>query len=213
MRHAPAVVAGIVALALLSGCSAPGSALTSATPASSATGASEGPAPASSPTPAPRASAAPSAAPAGASQCADAVAVDPEAAYTTRWAGSYEQQLASAQPISGFTPAELFASDEVLCTVRYRLPLDGGADAVGAFSVAYVRDATVREQVEAWAAEQGLVPQQTEDAAVYFTASSSTHDVTVSVEQVAASIERHERVSELDLQPTDLVVTHRSIEP
>ncbi|MCR8671489.1 hypothetical protein [Agrococcus sp. HG114] len=106
----------------------------------------------------------------------------------------------------------MFESSRVLCTMQYRLPLDGGADAVGAFAVAYVRDTAVRAQVEAWAEQQGLVPQQTEDAALYFTATGDD-GVIVLVEQAGPRLDEHARITGLDLEPADLVVTHRSVEP
>ena len=146
--------------------------------------------------------------------CADATAIDPEGVTTIRWGGTYDEQLAQAELRNGFAPAGMLAADGILCSLSYRLPLDG-EPSTGDFSVAYVRDASVPTRVAEWAAANGYAPpsdpQSIGEDVVGVTA-DGLRDVRV-VQLEAAYLERQRRVTGVDLQPGDFEVLHRTIVP
>lgn len=216
MRSTPrSLLVAVAALALLTGCAEAAPAQTeapTATPTATATAT-----PTASPTPTATATAAPSDAQldfADSTPCADATAIDPESVTTISWMGDYEEQLASAQLRVGFEPAGVFSTDEVLCSLSYRLPLDGDPSN-GHFSVAYVRDASVPAQVEAWAAANGYGPPPESQA-------TSTGNLWVTPDGIGylsvhrlddLQLDRERRVTGVDLQPTDVQVLHRTTVP
>ncbi|MGM1028386.1 MAG: hypothetical protein ACQEWM_00795 [Actinomycetota bacterium] len=219
---ARSIVVGIAALALLTGCApdaevpAPSSpaptpsATATPTPTPSAT-------PTPTPTPAPTASAVPTASPeADWPRCADAIVIDPEGAYTVGWEGTYEQQIAASAPRPGFEPADLLDSDGVLCAVTYDYPADGPGAGVGRFSTAIVRDADVVPAVQAWAAEHGYEPLEPEaEGPEYVQRDGDVFSARLAVAPIGEplygdepQLDALERRSGLDLQPTDVLLTH-----
>ncbi|WP_026373894.1 hypothetical protein [Agrococcus lahaulensis] len=206
------------ALALLTGCAEATPAQTAAptsTPAATPTAT-----PTSTPTPTPSATS--TAAPSGSqldfadgTPCADATAIDPESVTTISWGGTYEEQLAQAELRTGFEPTGMLAADGILCSLSYRLPLDG-EPSTGDFSVAYVRDASVPTRVAEWAAANGYAPpsdpQSIGEEVVGITA-DGLRDVRVVRLEAAADLERARRVTGVDLQPGDHQVLHRTIVP
>lgn len=218
MRSIPrSLLVAVAALALLTGCAEAAPAQTEAPTATPTATATATAAPTASPTPTATATAAPSDAQldfADSTPCADATAIDPESVTTIRWMGDYEEQLASAQLRVGFEPAGVFSTDQVLCSLSYLLPLDGDPS-TGHFSVAYVRDASVPAQVEAWAAANGYGPasdsQSTGSGQLWVTpdgiGSLSVHRLD------ELQLDRERRVTGVDLQPTDVQVLHRTTVP
>lgn len=215
MRSTPrSLLVAVAALALLTGCAEATPAQTAAPTATPAA------TPTATPTPTPTPTATATAAPAGSqldfadsTPCADATAIDPEGVTTVRWAGDYEEQLAQAELRTGFEPAGVFSTDEVLCTLSYRLPLDG-EPSTGDFSVAYVRDASVPAQVEAWAAANGYEPAPSramEGHVVAVTADDIGYLSIVRLDEL--DLERERRTTGVDLQPTDYQVLHRTTVP
>lgn len=216
MRSTPrSLLVAVAALALLTGCAEATPAQTAAPTATPTTS----PTPTATPTPTPTPAATASAAPAGSqldfadsTPCGDATAIDPAGVTTIRWAGDYEEQLAHAELRTGFEPTGVFSTDEVLCTLSYRLPLDGDP-ANGHFSVAYLRDASVPAQVEAWAAANGYGPasesQATGIGSLWVTPDGIGY---LSVHELdELQLERERRVTGIDLQPTDVQVLHRTV--
>ncbi len=212
------VLVGVTALALLTGC-APTPAAPSASPTTSPT---PTPTPTQSPTPTPTptpvASETPSASASAAwPRCGDGVVRDPEAAYTVSWnVDTYEEQIAASDPRTGFEPEGLLDSDGVLCSVVYDHPVDGPGAGVGRFSTAIVRDADVVASVHAWAAEHGYEPLEpgSETSEYVLGAEDGIYDARLHAyvlgEPMYGSIELEgfERRSGLDLEPTDVLLTH-----
>jgi hypothetical protein len=214
MRSTPrSLLVALAAAALLTGCADAAPAQTEAPTATAA----PTPTPTATPTPAETPSAA-SAAPGldfvDGTRCADATAIDPEAVTTIRWGGTYEEQLAQAELRTGFEPTGMLAADTVLCSLSYRLPLDG-EPSTGEFSVAYVRDPGVIAEVEEWAAANGYAaptdPHSVGTEVVGITA-DGLRDVRV-LPLDAAALERERRITGVELQPTDHRVVHRTIVP
>lgn len=205
---------------LLAGCTAAPTAPSSApSPAPSGTPTATPATPSAAPSPsssAPADSAAPSAdgdSVAVAPRCADAMAIDPEGSYPVSWQGSYEEQIAAADPQPGFEPAGLLDADGVLCSVVYDFPTHGPEAGVGRFSTALVRSEGALERMQAWALERGyrqLDPSSPEyilDGDGSFAARMLVHSVgeTLFDDVPLAALERR---SGLDLEPTDVLVTH-----
>lgn len=217
MRSTPrSLLVAVAALALLTGCAEAAPAQTAAPTATPTT------TPTATPTPTPTPTATATAAPAGpqidfadGTACGDATAIDPESVATVSWMGDYEEQLASAELQVGFEPTGVFSTDEVLCSLSYKLPLDGSPSAVGHFSVAYVRDASVPDQVEAWAAANGYGPssesQPMATGGVWVTADGMGRLSVHPLDQL--ELERERRTTGVDLQPTDVQVLHRTTVP
>lgn len=216
MRSTPrSLLVAAAVLALLTGCAEATPAQTPApTPTPTAI-----PTPTQTPTPTPTPT--PTAAPSGSqldfaysTPCADATAIDPESVTTIRWDGTYDEQLAQAELRPGFEPTGMLAADTVLCSLSYRLPLDG-EPSTGHFSVAYVRDANALEQVEAWAAANGYAAPADPASVgreVVAVSPDGLHDVRVQ-RLDALDLERERRVTGVDLQPTDYQVLHRTTVP
>lgn len=207
----------VAALALLTGCAAATPAQTAAPTSTPTATPTATPSPSTTPTPSATASAAPSESQldfADGTRCADTTAIDPESVTTIRWDGTYEEQLANAQLRTGFEPAGVLAADGILCSLSYRLPLDG-EPSTGEFSVAYVRDASVPTRVAEWAAANGYAPpsdpQSVGEEVVGITA-DGLRDVRV-LPLDALDLERERRVTGIDLQPSDYRVLHRTIVP
>ncbi|MET4098077.1 hypothetical protein ABIB37_000314 [Agrococcus sp. UYP10] len=221
---------GVIALAMLTACTptpaAPSASPTpSTTPTPSATptqSATPTPTPSEAPSPAPAASATP---PASASatwpRCADGVVRDPEAGYTVSWnVDTYEEQIAASDPRTGFEPEGLLDSDGVLCSVVYDHPVDGPGAGVGRFSTAIVRDADMVASVQAWAAEHGYEPLESggETTEYVLGAEDDIYDARLHAYVLGdpadgtAELENLERRSGLDLEPTDVLLTHVAFE-
>jgi hypothetical protein len=221
------VLVCVAALTLLSGCAqppaAPPSSPTSMPTASPTPTASATPTPSPTPTPtaAPVATATP---PASASaawpRCADGVVIDPEGAYTVSWQGTYEERIAASNPSEGFEPADLLDSDAVLCAVVYDAPVDGPGAGVGRFSTAIVRDAEVLASAQAWAAEHGYEPLEPagQQPEYVLEGDDGMFDARLQAFVLGdpiygrVELEGFERRSGLDLEPTDVLLTHVSFE-
>lgn len=147
--------------------------------------------------------------------------LDPEGASTVSWnVDTYEEQIAASDPRTGFEPEGLLDSDGVLCSVVYDYPVDGPGAGVGRFSTAIVRDADALASAQAWAAEHGYVPLESggETTEYVLGAEDDIDDARLHAYVLGdpangtAELEAWERRSGLDLEPTDVLLTHVAFE-
>lgn len=149
---------GIVAVAaLLAGCApadGPGAASESPIPTATMAPTSEAPAPSIEPSPAPSAEP---------PQCGDAhvLHLTSDRSGFSSFPGSDEEVLAAAQPRAGFVAPDALDGLDVLCTVTYLAPTDGGPGIVEVSSAFVVPGPGVEEQLAAWATSNGYVPYDT----------------------------------------------------
>ncbi|WP_146793229.1 hypothetical protein [Agrococcus baldri] len=143
--------------------------------------------------------------------------IDPDAPSAgVSWQGSYDEQIAASEPRAGFEPAPLLDSDGVLCSVVFRMPLHGpGSEGrVGLASTALVRDDGLRDGVVAWALEHGYEPLEEGEETEFVLEDGDTFDARMSVMAIGEPVygdvplESLERRSGLELEPTDVLLTH-----
>ena len=149
---------GIIALAaLLAGCATadePGAESESPMPTATSEPTTEAPEPPAEPSPAPSSEP---------PQCGDAYVLFLTSARSgfSTFPGTDEEILAAAQPRAGFIAPEALDGLEVLCTVTYLAPTDGGPGIVEVSSAFVAPGPEVESQLAAWATANGYLPDDT----------------------------------------------------